>query len=226
MRLIDADTALPGLTIVAQTQTAGKGQRNKQWIEDPGSSLLMSLIIKPDCALEEQPAFNAYVAVTIAEVLMQLHEHWQVFIKWPNDLIIGDKKAGGILIENVIRGSHWSHSIIGVGINLYQRSFPQDLSHATSLQIAGGQSFAYHEVFEAIRTELLSNLSQPMNLPAVMDRYNSYLYRKGMLQSFVIGDDTLTFTIEEVDVHGQLVITTDEGETRAFQHGSLLWKWS
>ena len=101
MQLIDANKAQHGLTIVAQKQLAGKGQRGNTWADTPGESLLMSIIAMPDRAIHEQFVFSASVAVAIAKVLQKLNNNWQVNVKWPNDIIVNDKKAGGILIENV-----------------------------------------------------------------------------------------------------------------------------
>jgi len=116
MRLIDADTAQPGLTIVSDMQTAGKGQRGRIWVDTPNESLLMSIVVQLPYDVEHQFAFNVTVSLAIADYLQDLKENWDVRIKWPNDIIINDKKAGGMLIENVIRGSQWAYAVVGLGV--------------------------------------------------------------------------------------------------------------
>src|SRR6202012_6126707 len=76
MRLIDADTAQPGLTIVAAQQTEGKGQRGRKWADVPGQSLLMSIITTPRQALNEQFIFNAAATVSSVETLQNGYENW------------------------------------------------------------------------------------------------------------------------------------------------------
>src|SRR6187399_2669256 len=92
MQLIDADKAVHGLTILAGRQTAGKGQRGRIWSDEPGESLLMSIIVRPTFDLQAQPLFLAAIAVTIADTISQLLPEDSVRIKWPNDILIGDKK--------------------------------------------------------------------------------------------------------------------------------------
>ena len=120
MQLIDANKAQHGLTIVTQSQSEGKGQRGKTWLDAPGQSLLMSIIIHPKKEINDQFVFNAAVAVAIANVLQKSNHNWDIRIKWPNDIIINAKKAGGILIENILRGSRWTHSVVGLGLNVKQ----------------------------------------------------------------------------------------------------------
>src|SRR5690348_4069694 len=178
MALIDADKAQHGLTVTARRQTAGKGQRGKQWLDELGQSLLMSIIVVPQCGLEDQFAFNASVAVSVAEILEEIYKNWQIRIKWPNDIIINDKKAGGILIENIIRGGTWSYSVIGIGINILQTGFPAELPYATSLKIASGRSFKIAELRQQICNRILEYTSGEITSSLILQRYNELLYKK------------------------------------------------
>lgn len=214
------------MTIVAKTQSKGRGQRNNPWLEDPESSLLMSLIFRPEWDLDHQAVFNAATAVAVADYLMAAHEHWHVHIKWPNDLIINDKKAGGILIENILRGSSWCYSVIGIGLNLYQTSFPNNLPNATSLWIASGKHFAWRTVMQEIRNSIFNLLEAPLDPAAIMTRYNASLYRKGQTQVFASASGLIEGFIDCVDAKGNLLLADQSGRLTAYQHGSLHWKWS
>src|SRR5688572_17585879 len=141
MQLIDADKAEHGLTILAARQTAGKGQRGRSWSDEAGQSLLMSIILRPRFDLQQQPQFLAAIAVTVADSIQQLMPEQPVSIKWPNDILIADKKAGGILIENVVRGQAWPWSVVGIGINVGQTELPAFLPNATSLRVVVGRHF-------------------------------------------------------------------------------------
>ena len=72
MWLIDADTAQAGLTIVTKVQTAGKGQRGKLWVDNPGESLLMSIVLAPVYKIERQFSFNVAISLAIADVLQEI----------------------------------------------------------------------------------------------------------------------------------------------------------
>ena len=158
MRLIDADTAESGLMILANAQTSGKGQRGKQWMSAAGESLLMSLILRPNRTLQQQTQFMAAVAVSVAKICEQNLSKISVKIKWPNDIIIADKKAGGILIENMIRGTSWEWSVIGIGLNIQQRNFPANLPFATSLAAHGAHVLELKSLAIELREEILAAL--------------------------------------------------------------------
>lgn len=225
MRLIDADTAQAGLTIVAREQTQGRGQRGRLWKDMQGESLLVSIVCTPQCAIERQFVFSAAVAVAVAETLTQLHEGWDVRIKWPNDIIINDKKAGGILIENVLRGNTWCFSIIGLGLNVRQTSFPADLPFATSLKLASAKDFDLKDVFERLRRHIFFRACSALSAQTVMNEFNDYLYRKDCLQTFTDGNKEWKGTVRSAASNGTLQVELADGSTTHYQHGSVLWKW-
>ncbi|MBS1687688.1 MAG: biotin--[acetyl-CoA-carboxylase] ligase [Bacteroidetes bacterium] len=225
MRLIDADTAQHGLTIVTQQQTKGKGQRGRQWVDIPGQSLLMSIICNPNRRIDSQFVFNASIAVAVAEVLQEMYENWKVSIKWPNDIIINDKKAGGILIENILRGADWSYAIIGLGLNILQDNFPQELPYATSLKIASGRDFTLNEVRDKIRARILEYTSNNLGAEQIMRLYNQSLYRKGDNQKFTDGSEEWLAIIQGTMADGTLQVRVADGSIVHYTHGVVVWKW-
>ncbi len=225
MRLIDADSAQPGLTIVAGRQSEGKGQRGKKWEDMPAQSLLMSIVVAPGIGLDRQFSFNALVSVSITRVLLSIYENWDVRIKWPNDIIINDKKAGGILIENVIRGSKWMYAVVGLGLNVLQEYFPRYLPYATSLRHASGQEFEISKLIKLIRVEILTNLNGGMTGETAMEAYNELLYRKDCNQAFTDGERDWEAQVKKVNMQGQLEVISPEGEAVAYTHGVVHWKW-
>ena len=224
MRLIDADTAQPGLTIVAIEQSGGKGQRGKVWQDSPGECLLMSIVTAPKYAIDHQFLFNVSATVAIAEVLQQMNEGWDVRIKWPNDIIVNDKKAGGVLIENVIRGSNWSYSIIGIGINVNQRDMSTELPYATSLRRESGRAFDINELLHLLRRRILENLHNGPDA-GLLNLYNQYLFRKGQLQKFSDESGVWEAQVMAADTSGQLVVMERNGEKSFYTHGTVKWQW-
>jgi BirA family biotin operon repressor/biotin-[acetyl-CoA-carboxylase] ligase len=226
MHLVDADTAQPGLTVVSAVQTGGKGQRGRVWQAAPGESLLMSIVSTPNYTLEQQFPFSATVAVAIAKALQNMYEGWQVAVKWPNDIIVDDKKAGGILIENIIRGQKWCYAIIGLGLNIRQKQFPAELPLATSLSIASqGKDHKVNEVRDILRKSILEHIAQPADATGVMAEYNSWLYKKDEWQGFTQNDSSWDALVQQVTPDGNLHVALPGGETDAYTHGTVNWKW-
>ena len=225
MQLIDGNKAHPGLTIVANQQTAGKGQRGRTWVDIPGQSLLMSMIIAPKHTLAEQFLFNAAVATAIVNELQQLHDTWQVQVKWPNDIIINDKKAGGILIENVLRGSNWSYAVIGLGLNILQPSFPADLPHATSLKAASGKDFDRRTILNALREAIFYATGFPKDATTLLKDYNALLFRRGQQQVLLEDDQPVNTTILHAHADGTLAVQLEDGTIRNYVHGQAVWAY-
>lgn len=225
MRLIDADTAQAGLTIVANVQTNGKGQRGNHWQDTPFQSLLMSIIITPVHLLTDQFIYNACVTVAIAEVLQNLCENIDVRIKWPNDVIINDKKAGGVLIENVLRGSTWSFSIVGLGLNVLQEYFSTELPNATSIYAQSGKRFDIAELGRRIREAILDRVYGGTSAGEIMKNYNDHLYRRSLKQSFTDGKAEWMATILRARRDGQLEVQLEDGTLTSYTHGIVGWKW-
>lgn len=225
MQLIDADTAQHGMTIVSDEQTQGKGQRGKKWQDEPGQSVLMSLIVHPGYGLDHQFCFNMCVSLAIADVLQEIYENWDIRVKWPNDIIVNDKKAGGVLIENVIRGNEWVYSVVGLGLNVLQNNFNQDLPFATSLRIESGKNFSVQDLISKIRERIIVYLIN--NLPAhkLEFLYDEVLYRKGQTQRFSMNNSEFVATVAGVTQGGLLQLKLQGGDIVNYNHGTVEWFW-
>lgn len=123
-----------GTVIMAEHQTAGKGQQQNGWHSEAGKNLTFSLLLFPHFLLPEN-AFSLLMAVSLGVIkpLQKILSN-SVSIKWPNDIYYGQKKLGGILIENILAGQMIKHSVIGIGINVNQAVFPAHLPNPISLQ--------------------------------------------------------------------------------------------
>ncbi len=224
MHMIDANKAQHGLTITAKSQTEGKGQRGNQWLDRPGDSLLMSIIVDPKRAISGQFSFNAAIAVAIANVLQNIAKNATIHIKWPNDIIVDDKKAGGILIENVLRGQLWAHSVVGVGINVRQEKMNEELPFATSLKIATGIDVD----MVGLRNSLIESIRRAVDNPSppekVMAQYNELLYKRGSKQTFSDNTGQWEATVLNAQDDGTLQVQKEEGNV-SYQHGQVRWVW-
>lgn len=222
MRCIDADTAQAGMTIYAEQQTEGKGQRGKKWETVEGENILMSLILSPNRSIEQQFKFNASIAVAVAQILLAENKDWEVKIKWPNDIIINAKKAGGILIENVLRGNNWNWAVVGIGLNINQTHFDTNLPFATSLKSASGLYFNKKEFQEKIRNNILTHTSQHQNS---FETYNELLFKKNENHLFSINNTFFNAKVLGVEEDGQLKLEMSNNSIQYFNHGSINWEW-
>ena len=128
------------MTIRSDFQTTGKGKHGNSWQAEERKNLLFTTILDTKgFQLHDQFLLNAFACLSVADYLMTNADIRNVTIKWPNDIYAENKKIAGILIENIIRGSTWTHAIIGIGLNVNQTYFP-DMHWATSMQLETGKT--------------------------------------------------------------------------------------
>ncbi len=121
-----------GDIVLAHWQSNGRGQRGNTWSSNAGENLMFSLVIEPShIKVYQQYHTSIMAALAASDALSEVGADCR--LKWPNDLYVGDNKIGGILIEHCSMGEYLSRSIIGVGINVLQDKFPQELPNPTSL---------------------------------------------------------------------------------------------
>lgn len=128
--LIEDNNFFDGTTIVTLNQTKGKGQRGNKWESEPGKNLTFSTILKPTfLSLNNQFYLNIVASLSVLKVFLK---HGQGFkVKWPNDIYYYEKKIGGILIENKLKGHLIETTVVGIGLNINQDNF--EALNATSL---------------------------------------------------------------------------------------------
>lgn len=207
-----AKTKPPEGTVVrAANQTAGRGQLGSLWHSIPDENLLLSILLYPTW-LEAQAQFYLSMAVALGvnDLLASLgHSSLGHSIKWPNDLYWGNKKTAGILIQNTLAGSNLQSSIVGIGLNVNQLSFPPDLPNATSLALVIGKKMDPDEVaerlFECLERRYLQLKSG--NRTAVKASYEDHLWRRGIPSRFMRNADGLEF-------EGVVLGVTDRGLLR------------
>jgi BirA family biotin operon repressor/biotin-[acetyl-CoA-carboxylase] ligase len=126
-----------GMVLVAETQSAGRGRLGRVWESPPGTGIYLSLLLRPPLPPTELPKLTLTAAVAVVEALKEVTA-LEIGIKWPNDIIFGGKKLGGILTEMETESDQISHVILGVGLNINTLAFPDHLAElATSLGNTG-----------------------------------------------------------------------------------------
>jgi BirA family biotin operon repressor/biotin-[acetyl-CoA-carboxylase] ligase len=224
MRLIDDDKAQNGQIVSARLQLKGRGQRSKEWIAAKDKSIAMSILVEPNLPLSKMIAFNKAVAVAILQAIHSFYPSLKCAIKWPNDIICGDKKAGGVLIENVIRGQQWAYSVIGIGINLFQEGPFVNLPHAGSLLHEGSKPNDIHELMIELYAAILKQITT-FNEEEITHFYHTFLYKKAQLQQFKSEELIWEARVNGVDENGNLILTKTDGSMLHLKHGEAEWFW-
>ena len=223
MQQIHAGLAAHGHAYFAHQQSGGKGQRGKSWHALPGESILISMILDTSkLATSQSFRLSAAVALAASCFLQQL-THCKIGIKWPNDIYLTDKKAGGILIENVVQGNTWRWAVVGIGININQTIFPAELPNAISVKMATGQPYDCARLAKQLCGSVhhfYSSLLQG-NWAAILEQYNAMLFGRCELKRLKYGNSTAAYLINRVNEQGMLV--AGEKEEWAFDHGTVEW---
>lgn len=222
MGLVHARMAQHGTCVFAHTQTAGKGQRQKTWLSEPGQNIALSIIIKPKAlAASQQAGLSAAVAVAVRHFFHQ-YAGEETKIKWPNDLYWRDRKAGGILIENILHGHQWQWAVIGIGLNINQTYFPELGGKAVSLKQITGKAFDTVNLAKELAQAVQNSVAL---LPAAEDEmYNQYkacMYKLNEPVHLKQGSRSFNGIIKGIAPTGELIVETTLEER--FGVGEVVW---
>ncbi len=224
MRQIQAQLSDHGTTYFADFQTQGKGQRGKIWNAEPGQNIMMSCVLKPFfLTIDNQFALNVSIALACCD-FFNFHSAGNTRIKWPNDIYWEDRKAGGILIENVLQGKDWKFSVAGIGININQTFFSPDIANPVSLKQIAGKNFDPVSLAKQLCTFLQHRweMLAKGNDYSWIDEYNGNLYKKGEKVIFKKNNTVFPAIIKGVNLRGELMIDTGT-DISAIPFGEVEW---
>jgi len=223
MAMATAGQANHGTIFFAHHQWAGKGQRGRTWNSTPGENIILSAVLEP-VALPVSRAFELSAAVALAcdDFFSRHADEGSTRIKWPNDLYWNDRKAGGVLIDNHLRGDSWVVAVVGIGININQTVFPAALRRPVSLRQITGRT--YDPV--GLARELAGCLDRRYTAlgsdgPAVISDYNARLYGLGRKVRLRKGNTVFDTVVTGVSPDGRLL--TRDTLDRSFSFGEVEW---
>ncbi len=223
MAQVQASLADHGTAWLAKHQTAGRGQRGKSWKDAPGENLAISIaVVPPGLQIAQQFYLSMLVALACHDFFL-VHAPQYTCIKWPNDLYWKDRKAGGILIENVLQGAEWKFAIIGIGININQVSFDPSLPNPVSLKQLTGKTFDIVNLAKQLCGCLEARWRQLAegNLAQILQDYNQRLYKSNELVRLKKDNAVIEAKVLGVNEQGELLIYT--GSVTAIPFGSVEW---
>ncbi len=223
MARVKAGMASHGMAWLAHEQTAGKGQRGKGWETQPGKNIAMSIVFQPEF-LDARQQF--YLSATIALVCFEFFSGYagdETKIKWPNDLFWRDRKAGGVLIENVFHGKKWKWAIVGIGININQVNFGKAVKNPVSLKQITGKEFDTVALAKELYALLMKKIPElsVKSFDKILEDYNTHLYKLNKNVLLKKEDSIFETVIKAVSAEGKL-LTVDEAD-REFDFGEVEW---
>ncbi len=128
--------ATHGTTWVAEAQSAGRGRRGRTWLSPDGDGLLFSVLLRLGCEPSRLPPLALLAGLAVRDAVARAAPLADPKIKWPNDVLVGPRKLAGVLIEAVTVGARVDAVIVGIGINVHTRSFPEEIrDRATSIAL-------------------------------------------------------------------------------------------
>ena len=193
-----------GTVVMARSQTKGRGRRGRSWYAKPGESVIVSVVLRPDLPANRL-AFAAGVAV--AECLMQVCG-LDATLKWPNDVLINERKISGILVE-ATQGA----AVVGIGVNVKQTEFTPELEEtATSVMREGGSWAEVSRIAEGIVDRLFA--THQLSFEEILTRWRKYMWGLGRSVEVTAECETVSGTIAGVDSDGALLIDQDGGVRR------------
>ena len=197
---------------MAERQFAGRGQQNNVWESENGKNLTVSIYLKPSfVSANHQFDLNKAISLGVLDCLREiLGEH--CYVKWPNDIYYHDKKIGGILIENVIKGQQLKESIIGIGLNVNQIKFNSHLVQASSIAKILHQDYSLEKLLPQICKHIESRYLQLKagKTEKLTVDYQKVLFRIDEFHDYEIDGKIVSGKIEGVTPSGRLVLEIDK----------------
>ena len=212
VEMVEKANMMEGTLVITDRQLKGRGQRGNSWEAEPGLNLTFSILLRPSFLTVAEQFFLTQAISTGLGDYWQSRIHLGTKIKWPNDIVINDKKVTGILIENSLAGNSIQQSVVGIGVNINQERFANP--KATSLKQLVGHPFDLQQELNSLLEKLEYRYLQLRagNRDELQREYLNQLYRIGEKHFFRINGKPVEGMIVGIDPIGQLKLVMEGGE--------------
>jgi len=213
-----------GAVILGEEQTGGRGRAGRSWHSERAAGIYVTLLLRPKLAPVQAPLLTMMAGLS-AHTAIQAQTGLAVDLKWPNDLLVGGKKVGGILTEMHAEPAQVHFVIVGIGLNVNQEKFPAELAtSATSLRVASGHTQSRLELLVRLLREFERDYNEFLSdgPASVIDRFTRVSsYAQGKRVRVSNGKDTFTGTTAGVGPEGLLQVKRDGGPVTAVIAGDV-----
>lgn len=225
LKLKAQDKADEGLVAIAEQQTEGKGRKGKSFFSPAGSSIYMSVLLKPKIKISNINLITIIAAISVVEAIYNITKI-QTSIKWVNDVMYNNKKLCGILTEASIEGESGdiNYIVLGIGINVKKINFPDDIKNvATSLGNITAIDYNRNELIGQLLTQLENNYSKLFsnNQYELINSYRNYLSMLGNEINVILSDSTYRAKALDIDENAHLIIQLPSGEIIKINCGEI-----
>jgi len=219
-KVLSANGQPEGSLIISDYQTKGHGRFQRDWVSEPGKNLLFSIILKPVIDEKKLHLLTFFIANSIAEVVEKMFP-LKLMAKWPNDLLINEKKFCGILLESVVTQKIDS-IICGIGINVNQTIFHESVLNATSLKRELHKEIDRLQFLKAILEKLDEKYESFLSDPdSEIEAWKDRDILKGKTVSVYFNQNSFSGQVIEIDAAGYLVIRTKGNKRIKFYSGDV-----
>jgi len=215
------DGAPSGSTWVAEQQTAGRGRQGRVWVSPRGENLLFSVLVRVTCPPSRLPPIALVAGLAVRDAVALAAPEAAPRIKWPNDVLIDGKKVAGVLVEAITAGSRVQAVVVGVGINVHTRDFPEDIAgRATSIALASRAP----PDRAAVLADVLACLDRDLHVVAArgLGLLRARLEAADALRGNRVRNDTGDEgTASGIDDDGRLLVRRDDGVLTRWSAGEV-----
>ncbi|WP_010166329.1 biotin--[acetyl-CoA-carboxylase] ligase [Candidatus Epulonipiscium viviparus] len=222
--LIKTSNIQSGAIIIADTQTSGKGRLGRSWSSPKGEGIFMSIVVCPTLAINQIPKLTLISGLAMCHTLKNICGSNDTRIKWPNDILINEKKVCGILCELVGNNTGKNFIIIGIGVNVNQTTFPSTLPYATSLRLEYKVEFSRQRIideFAKIFDEMYKTYLIEKNLSPFIKDYANLCINTGKKVYVNTENTTEIVTVEKINEEGFLEVIDMYGNKHEIQSGEV-----
>lgn len=203
-----------GTLVVADKQESGKGRRGRSWISPSGTGIFMTLMIKPDINPNNASMLTLVAALAVAKAITSVTGE-EALIKWPNDIVVNGKKVCGILTEMNAQFDYINHIVVGIGINVHNESFPEEISQmASSLMIeAGGKRFHRAQIIAETMSyfeQYYDTFLKTQDLSALVREYDKLLVNRNKSVRVLDPKEPFDGKAMGITPKGELIVDTWE----------------
>lgn len=216
--------ALHGTVVTADKQNMGRGRRGRNWSSPAGKNLYFSVLLRPGFKPDRAAPLTLVMALSAAQAIEELCQI-RAEIKWPNDIVVNGKKVCGILTEMSVTADKIMYVVIGTGINVNIRIFPEEIkATASSLLLECGREFERTQLLEKILQRFENNYQifmQSLDLSGILEDYNGHLVNRNREVRILDPEGEFEGIAEGINSLGELLILRKDGTVTAVYAGEV-----
>lgn len=220
----EQNSNIDGLAIVSSHQTKGKGRLGRNWEMEKDKAIALSLILTPDISPFEATNITLLIGISVCRAIKKF-TNLPAKIKWPNDIIINEKKVAGILVEISAEIEMLKYAIVGIGVNVNNEIFSADLcKKASSLKLESGENFNRSLLLAEILLEIekiYQEYKKNFSFEPFLDEYKSLCLNIGREVKLKYKNQMICGTVLDISPQGELILLNSDGEKISISSGEV-----